>query len=121
MTTTTTAQEIFDTVTNHLMTQGKPAKEGHTCLYRSPDGLKCAVGCLIEDSEYNSDMEGTSVAGLIQDNRLPERLKDHSQLLADLQLVHDDWHPNQWEDRLIRTAYRYGLQFNWKAPEGIAA
>lgn len=44
-----TAQEIFDTVARHLHKQGVQALDasGNGCLYRTPAGLRCAVGCLI--------------------------------------------------------------------------
>ena len=55
-----TTQEIFDTVVNHLFTQGRPAIEDSTgyCKYLTASGLKCAVGCLIKPEHYHPDMEG---------------------------------------------------------------
>lgn len=32
------------------------------CMYRGPEGLMCAVGCLIKDEEYNYLMEGSPAA-----------------------------------------------------------
>jgi hypothetical protein len=52
-------QEIFDTTTRALLAQGRPSfnpAEG-TCLYRGPDGTKCAIGHLIPDDAYHPDME----------------------------------------------------------------
>ena len=37
---------------------------GGQCAYRSEDGDKCAVGCLIPDSDYREAFEGTTVLGL---------------------------------------------------------
>ncbi|NBQ67313.1 MAG: hypothetical protein EBU46_00165 [Nitrosomonadaceae bacterium] len=59
-------QEIFDTVTNHLLTQQCRAEnDTHVCRYRVTDEedvvLKCAVGCLIDDQHYNPGMEGRSL------------------------------------------------------------
>ena len=45
-------QEIFDTVSVHLLTQNEKSQESdfyRSCLYRGPNGTKCAVGCLIKD------------------------------------------------------------------------
>ncbi len=63
-------QQIFSKVKKHLFEQGKAAAT-HTelkifgpsmaCHYRADDGCKCAVGCLIEDSEYTEDIEGKRV------------------------------------------------------------
>jgi hypothetical protein len=64
MTTTTavkqqTKQQVFDQVVKHLLKQGKRAyQEGKGCRYRTDDGLKCAVGCLLPDAAYTPDMEG---------------------------------------------------------------
>ena len=50
------AQEIFDTVVEHLRRQGHRAyKEEYGCLYRLENGDKCAVGCLIPDHLYDPD------------------------------------------------------------------
>lgn len=58
-------QEVFNIVSNHLMTQGERAMseiEGKMqCVYRAPDGKKCAAGCLIPDHLYHPRMEGKNV------------------------------------------------------------
>ena len=81
------AQEIFDTVTDHLRRQGCRSvnKEGD-CLYRGPDGLMCAVGCLLTDDEVENIDEGWEVDQII----LPERLENHVELLYALQHAHDE-------------------------------
>lgn len=59
-------QEIFDYVAEKIVEQGGFSydrdrgkdEEGEVlCLYRSPDGKKCAAGWLIPDSEYRPNME----------------------------------------------------------------
>jgi hypothetical protein len=84
----TTAQDIFDTVALHLITQGRRAIAGTYCRYRAPNGDRCAIGVLISDEVYNQKMEGQSVRG----NRkyLPTSLQDHMALLVNLQDLHDD-------------------------------
>lgn len=60
-------QEIFETVKNHLLTQGKKAKAAstfNTCKYRTQDGLKCAVGCLIPDDKYMPEFDGSASIGI---------------------------------------------------------
>lgn len=89
-----TAQETFDTVVNHLRQQGKRAYDG-ICMYRAPDGSKCAVGILIKDEEYFPGMEllGT-VSYLLNDVMitpdLRKRLGEHLSLLIALQIIHDN-------------------------------
>lgn len=97
-----TQQEIFTTVVKHLLTQNKTSiDEKHiSCLYRGPNGLKCAVGILITDDEYSEEMECKSVDVLIDENLLPERLIEHSYFLQQLQKIHDSGQPKDWEVRL---------------------
>jgi hypothetical protein len=54
-------QEVFNKVWNHLKAQNAqsidldadPDEEGwKPCMYHNPQGLKCAVGCLITDEAY---------------------------------------------------------------------
>lgn len=62
-------QEMFDKMLEHLRTQRKKSvdiKYDDRCMYRSPTGLKCAVGVLISDEDYNRDMEGCSAGALTQ-------------------------------------------------------
>lgn len=51
-------QEIFDKVATHLLTQNKRAHDGSSCVYRAPDGCKCAAGILVSDEDYSPSMEG---------------------------------------------------------------
>lgn len=60
------AQEIFDTVFTKLYEQGKQSVDPelpHTCMYRGPDGMKCAAGFLIPDELYRPEMENISIGG----------------------------------------------------------
>lgn len=102
-----TAQEVFDTVVRHLHTQGKPARSGDDsmCEYRTMDGLSCAVGCLISDEEYNPDMEGMRVCGLIENNYATPLIIEHQKMLGLLQNVHDSSH--YWQSH---AAMGMGLQ-----------
>lgn len=60
-------QELFDTVARHLLTQNavssiKTSSPSfpRTCLYRGPNGTKCAAGVLIKDEFYKDELEGNS-------------------------------------------------------------
>jgi hypothetical protein len=50
-------QKTFDAVLAHLRKQGKRAIDGESCMYRTEDGLKCAIGCLIPDDKYDPKMD----------------------------------------------------------------
>lgn len=108
------AQEIFDRVARHLRDQG--AKSQHTderCAYRGENGLKCAVGCLIEDDDlarqmdglYNADVYDVYHAGL-----LPEVLYPHIALLRALQDVHDTCGVREWAAVLAGVASDFSLR-----------
>lgn len=76
-----TAQSIFDTVAWHLIKQGRPAwaKNGSGgCMYRTPDGLKCAIGCLIADDEYRPEYIRGRLARIAEMYKLnPAVLAEH--------------------------------------------
>jgi hypothetical protein len=88
-------QEVFDTVAEHLMKQGRRAFDDNRgeCRYRAPNGDMCAVGCLIPDSLYNEyEMEGENASEMIESSPELRSLfdKDISLNLIDgLQAAHD--------------------------------
>lgn len=115
-----TAQEIYETVVTHLRKQGcksvRPADNlNYICMYRSPDGMKCAVGCLIPDTEYSDNMESKDVRDLLSLYFLsPERLKEfttHKLLLSALQDIHDNKPIFVWEAQWRMLADDFGLKY----------
>lgn len=109
MTTETTAQQVFDYVAKFLLAQGKAAIVGtkSVCRYRTDDGLKCAVGCLIPDEDYDTSWEGPALNMLLRETDEEQRCEDgpdrkpmrkelhdalfaHRDLLQDLQMAHDE-------------------------------
>jgi len=90
------AQEIFDTVATHLFTQGRRAITiDEQCAYKTNDGLKCAVGCLIPDDMYSSKMENTDVVTLLAFQSdygytIPKYFARNQDMLSQLQTIHDD-------------------------------
>lgn len=113
-----TKQETFDTVAAHLLKQGKRSMSGpRTCLYRGPDGMKCAVGCLIPDDLYRSSLEGIAVVDILSDEvttevgRLMKSLGHDLTLCGELQWLHDQIEPDLWEGHLKVLASRLGIEF----------
>ena len=106
-----TRQEVFDTVATHLMTQRERASLNGQCQYKDPEGLKCAVGCLIPDDVYSPQMEGKSVRVLLASSPgiMLRPLAAHLNMLSSLQDVHDRVHVSHWSRRLFRIAETYGL------------
>ncbi len=111
-----TPQEIFDTVVTHLAEQKKRASspEG-MCRYELPDGRRCAVGCIMNDSERSWSLvyEGCIASlVLIGYGKLRPFFKENLGLLTTLQKAHDD--PNHTgvnglKNRLKIIAHEYEL------------
>ena len=113
-----TNQEIYTKVRDHLLTQMKKSqgllqREDHgeymTCLYYGPDGLKCAVGALIPENMYNPRMEGEGVDTDIIKNAL-DYSEEQKRLLQELQCVHDEHDPDEWQGKLWDVADDFGLE-----------
>ena len=111
----TTAQQVFDQVAEHLLTQNAKSErlmvcndgqDKMRCAYRGPNSLKCAAGCLIADDEYNSVFELKSWHHLCRSNYVPST---HERLIRDLQSVHDDCEPGNWAVRLRQVGNQYKL------------
>lgn len=113
-----TAQQVFDQVVNHLLTQKEKSDHSGACYYRSErDGKKlmCAAGCLIGDDEYKIEMDrpmgkdGTGWFSIAAKYCIP---LIHGDLIYALQLIHDGEMVENWEQLLKELAVREKLQFN---------
>jgi hypothetical protein len=111
-----TRQEVFNKVATHLLTQNRKSMIGHTvgrgkCRYRTPNGLSCAVGCLIPDELYTGNIEGCDVNRIfLSFPALSEYLgEDNRRLLKALQTVHDCCDADFWAEQLVDVAYLYRL------------
>ena len=104
-----TGQEVFDQVATHLLTQMKRSAYLDGCLYRSPDGLKCAAGCLIAEDEYDPEMEGHGWVYLVDRFGFTQ---SHESLIQQLQDVHDTYQPQDWLEQLKRTAFEFSLELH---------
>lgn len=115
-----TAQEVFDWVTINLLKQGRKSVDGEQCRYRTvlQDGtkLKCAAGWLMLESEYKKRMddsnESTSWESLVDDDVVPST--QHTELICDLQDIHDGWATLKWRNQFAKLAEDYDLEFNPK-------
>lgn len=98
-------QEIFDKVAKHLLTQNARSEDGESCLYRSEDGLMCAVGCLIKDEHYSVALENQSVSHESVNHALNlsgvETDSVTTEMLEDLQTLHDGIHPLRYDERIM--------------------
>ena len=102
------AQEIFDKVARHLLTQNKQSRNKELeCLYRGEDGAMCAAGCLIPEDLYDVDMEGHSWKTTV--DKFPEVNVGHIELVQDLQNLHDNGNVEGWPQRLKTIAVWHKL------------
>lgn len=109
-----TLQEIFDTSVNGLRAQGyqqstDPIKG---CLYRGPNGLKCAAGFCIPDEIYEESMEREVIGVVIVKSPALQEMfptEAHEELLRRLQSIHDSFSPDEWEEQWKLVAARYDL------------
>jgi len=113
MSKTMWAQEILNTIAQHLIKQGQKSRDhGGSCRYRTTAGLKCAVGCLLADDEYCSSMEGRRVDHI--EHMLPERLKGHIRMIRSAQRIHDELAVNEWPGAIRKLALNLFIE----VPEG---
>lgn len=62
-----TLREAQETIKDHLLEQGKRAWNSleASCMYRAPGGLKCAVGCLIDDKYFHESWNWKAVTSTL--------------------------------------------------------
>ena len=70
-----TAQEIFDKVVKHLLTQGRKSihEKTRTCMYRNTNGDMCAVGALLPDELYHPLFESMAVERLFDEDAFQQQ------------------------------------------------
>lgn len=89
-----TAQEVFDQAAVHMLTQKEKSNDPQRpsrCLYRNPNGLKCAAGALIADHEYFEVMDKTGQSGWYSLVDRGTVTATHKLLIANLQSAHDNF------------------------------
>lgn len=104
-------QEVFNKVYRHLIAQNCKAKSYHRCAYRSKNGTKCAVGCLILDPYYDPIFEGQAPLSPLLTNALEKSgvTAKSMDLLYELQRIHDNRPVEQWPRALAQVAEKFGL------------
>lgn len=87
-----TAQELFTTAVRGVLAQGEPSfVADRGCVYRGPNGKKCAIGFLLDDeTARKGDEMLSSVNDLWQKGRLTAELNAHRKMLHQLQEAHDN-------------------------------
>lgn len=113
-------QEIFNVAVEHFRRQGQRSVEylgapGTYCMYRGPNGLKCAIGVFIPDDEYRDWMEGRSSQYIppppaFRDESGKWLSIEHCDLAHELQDAHDDsTSPSKLNQQLENIRLRFSL------------
>ena len=131
MTKPLTKQDVLDIVSEHLFAQNERAvisKQDtgtYVCAYRgTTKGTRCAIGCMIPDALYSPDLENRAVKRLLAQFPKIAALFDLSDecdpvaidnglrmtdMLEDLQKMHDTGVMVYWGRNLCRIARQFGL------------
>lgn len=106
------AQEVFNYVARHLLTQNTKAfrEDGTTCAYLSPTGKRCAGGCLMSEEEYHPAFETIGWLNLVKHHHIPSA---HDSLITQLQQIHDAEEVARWKPELVMLGRGRGLDVSW--------
>lgn len=101
------SQETFTKVRDHLLTQKKKSGSfrddgSFRCLYRGPDGLKCAIGILLKDDDVVENISADNIPSCKLNTEMPARQ------LQELQSIHDFDSVDNWAKALDKFARRFG-------------
>lgn len=119
--------EIFNKVFAHLSSQKRAAKnKSGICQYRTQNGKgknMCAVGCLIPEKNYDSNIEGNSIENIYNDPHLWKSifkgtginrsnpnlyLLDSMQFMHDIILAHFGFKP--WQESMLTYAKLHNIK-----------
>lgn len=112
-----TNQQVLNTVVTNLRKQGERSFdidfEGReVCLYRGPNGVKCAAGHLMPDKLYDKSWERQAICDLIHDYTYEELFGDDVEditLVEELQNIHDSYDVEEWEEYWKELADKWEL------------
>lgn len=116
-----TLQEAFDHIVKAVVKQGRPSvTAAGTCMYRGPEGLKCAAGHLLEDEDVRY-YEGVGVMNLPATTWLkyfrPNDVEAGRDMLLRLQSGHDNARDTDFVDDFLGEARAVANRFNLTMPE----
>lgn len=103
-------QAVFDFIYNHLKTQCAVSEDkSGSCVYRGPNGLKCAAGCLIADDEYTRNIEHQSWSDVAD----YYKIRNHEYMISKFQGIHDghDYPSGPWVNSVKSLAQQLDLTF----------
>ena len=129
-----TMQEAFNKSVLGVVAQGHPSIENGFCLYRGPNGCKCALGHLIADEHYHPGLvstpeitptlrqaleaSGMDVGGIDAEADMLNQVN----LLTSLQIAHDCAglvHPHNFVANFVAECRHVARDHRLQMPEGL--
>jgi len=112
-----TAQKVFSQAKIHLLNQMEKSvnKDGDYIYYLVRKGLKtlkCAAGCFISEEEFAKMSPSSNSLTCWRSIVINGRYSlNNCNLIEDLQFIHDENEPCEWEGKLKELAVKYKLEF----------
>lgn len=108
-------QFVYDVVRDHLLNQNAKSISSDPsigCAYRGEAGKTCAIGCLVPDELYKREYEGKAIADLPRSilRYLGADSEGGRGFLEELQGIHDDIDPTDWDVAFYQFALDRGLR-----------
>lgn len=113
-------QAVFDKVRSRATRHIKALDVFGHCRYRTKEDERCFIGALIKDKAYTAELEGRSPSGEwvhtalaksgIEYDIIPglSRTSDEA-FLGELQHIHDNYEPEEWEANLKKICKEHKL------------
>jgi hypothetical protein len=125
-----TKQNLFNYIARHLLNQREQSRgringSDVACKYFGPRGLRCSIGCLVDEKRMEARFEGESftnphILRAIEENigrpirgfgeGITPIPRSELAMLMDLRKLHDDHDPMDWWLRLVEIAKKYRLK-----------
>jgi hypothetical protein len=99
-------RKVFKTIATHMLTQNEVSEDDNNCLYRTSDGLSCAIGILIDNDNYSEELESQDVHNNAVSTAVSRSLGSpplsggDRVFLGALQDIHDYSYPPSWREKL---------------------
>lgn len=101
-----TRQEAFNIAKKHLLCQKVRATgDFGVCAFRTPEGLKCAIGALIPDDKYPGEDRMFDMLHEPEKHNLPDNA-----FMELLRHIHDYKNPSTWDYEFQQLAILCGLE-----------
>ncbi len=116
-----TDKDVFDYVSLFLINQNKKSELKEIgCAYRGLDGEKCAIGCIISNDSYSENLESLTVYDQKIQWAIRASLPNYNVLnetfLSQLQEVHDNHEPDEWQVIFSRFQFLPEGRFDLRIP-----